>query len=58
MFESHHIERLFPNVQKLPGLTPHLDAARAELSVKIMKLYIRIQVTDLVLDYFNIALKF
>lgn len=30
MFESHHNGRLFPNIQKLPGLKPHIDVLRAE----------------------------
>lgn len=30
MFESHHTGRLFPNIQELPGLKPHIDAVRAE----------------------------
>ena len=30
MSESHHTGTLFPNIQKLPGFKPHLDAVRPE----------------------------
>lgn len=30
MFASHYTGRLFPNIPKLPGLKPHIDAVSAE----------------------------
>lgn len=58
MVESHYTGRLFPNIQKLPGLKPHIDAVSAEEMQWKNGAVCLCACVQLVWDHFNIALIF